>query len=210
MDNTLNNIVSFTISADQDVDQDFISISFTAAVTDPSANTVQEILAARLKDALTIARSKEVKGKVDVKSGLFQVSPIYDKKGVITGYTGNVSLLVSGTDTKTILELTGLIKTMTVGDVQQSISAALRKQVEQDLAIAAIKQWREKSKTYSDAFGSTSFKLVNADIRYNNRYPTFARAMSASLESVGSSGEISAEPGVETLTITITGTIQLH
>ena len=210
MDTTLKNIVSFTITADQDVDQDFIAITFAASESGTNANDLQALLAAKLKDALEVARKKEVPGKVDVRSGIFQINPTYDKKGVVIGYRGTVTMIVSGTDSETILKLTGVITTMTVNDVQQSISQARRKEVEQILALKAIKLWRERSKTYSDAFGSTAFTLVNADISYNNRYPTYARSMSLSLESEGGSGQIDAEPGKETLTITVTGSIHLH
>lgn len=210
MDTTLKNIVSFTITADQDVDQDFIAITFAASESGANANDLQALLAAKLKDALEVARKKEVPGKVDVRSGIFQINPTYDKKGVVIGYRGTVTMIVSGTDSETILKLTGVITTMTVNDVQQSISQARRKEVEQILALKAIKLWRERSKTYSDAFGSTAFTLVNADISYNNRYPTYARSMSLSLESAGGSGQIDAEPGKETLTITVTGSIHLH
>jgi predicted secreted protein len=209
MDTNLRNVVSFVITADQDVDQDFIAITFSASESGANANDLQALLAARLKTALEVAKKKEVPGKVDVRSGIFQINPTYDKKGVVIGYRGTVTMVISGTDSETILKLTGVINTMTVNDVQQSISQARRKEVEQVLALKAIQLWRERSKTYSDAFGSTAFTLVNADISYNNRYPTYARAMSASLESVGG-GAISVEPGKETLTITISGTIHLH
>jgi predicted secreted protein len=210
MDTTLKNVVGFTITADQDVDQDFIAITFSASESGTNANDLQALLATKLKAALDIAKAKEVPGKVEVRSGIFQINPTYNKQGVVSGYIGTVTMVVSGTDSATILALTGTIKTMTVNDVQQSISAARRKEVEQILALKAIKLWRERSKTYSDAFAATSFTLLNADISFNNRYPTYARSMSVSLEAAGGSGQIAAEPGKETLTITVSGTIQLH
>jgi len=205
MADNLKNVVSFVITVDEDVDQDFISITFSASETGPDANVVQSSLAVKLKDALTIARPKEVAGKVEVRTGTFQINPSYDKDGAINGYQGQVFMMASGIDTITIVELTGLIKSMNVSSVQQSVSADRRKQVEQDLAIKAIQKWREKSKTYADAFGAASFRLINADISFNNRFPMF-RGISAS--AMGS-GEISEEPGKDTITATISGSIQL-
>jgi len=206
-DASLKNVISFVITTDEDVVQDFISITFSAIETGPDANAVQASLAVRIKEALDIARPKEVDGQVEVRSGVFQVNPSYDKEGDPDGYQGNITMIVSGIDTKTILALTGEIKSMTVGGVQQSVSPALRKQTEQCLAVRAIQNWRERAKAYSDAFSAKAFTLINADVSINNRYPAYAR--SAALEMKSADGAISAEPGKETLTVTVSGTIKL-
>ncbi len=207
-DASLKNVISFVITTDEDVDQDFISITFSATEKGTDPNAVQAALAVKIKEALDIAKPKEVKGQVEVRSGIFQVNPSYDKEGEIDGYQGNITMIVSGIDTKTILELTGQIKSMTVGNVQQSVSPAVRKQAEQCLAVKAIQNWRDRAKAYADAFGAKAFGLINADVSINNRYPAYAR--SAALEMTKSSdGQISAEPGTETLTVSVSGTIKL-
>ncbi len=206
-DASLKNVISFVIVTDEEVDQDFISITFSATEKGTDPNAVQASLAVKIKEALDIARPKEVAGQVEVRSGIFQVNPSYDKEGEIDGYEGHITMIVSGTDTKTILGLTGEIKSMTVGDVQQSVSPGLRKQTEQCLAVRAIQNWRDRAKAYADAFGAKAFTLINADISINNRYPAYARGVALAMKS--DSGEIAAEPGKETLTVTVSGTIKL-
>jgi len=203
----LKNVVSFVVTADEDVDQNFVTVTFSASETGADANKVQAALAVRLKDALDIARPNQVPDQVEVKSGVFQINPTYDKKSAINGYQGYVNMIVSGTDTDTITRLTGEIKSMNVAGVQQSVSPSRRKEVEQILSLKVIKMWREKAAAYTEAFEAPSFSLVNANISVSDAYRPYARSMAA-LESVGD-GQISVEPGKETLTASINGTIQL-
>jgi len=203
----LKNVVWFVVTADEDVDQNFVTVTFSASETGADANKVQAALAVRLKDALDIARPNQVPDQVEVKSGVFQINPTYDKKSAINGYQGYVNMIVSGTDTDTITRLTGEIKSMNVAGVQQSVSPSRRKEVEQILSLKVIKMWREKAAAYTEAFEAPSFSLVNANISVSDAYRPYARSMAA-LESVGD-GQISVEPGKETLTASINGTIQL-
>jgi len=207
-DEILKNVVSFVVTADQDVEQNFVTVTFSASETGTDANKVQAALAVKLKDALDIAKAKQVPDQVEVRSGAFQINPTYDKKSAINGYQGYVNMVVSGTDTTIITGLTGEIKSMNVASVQQSVSPSRRKEVEQILSLKVIQMWREKATAYSDAFGAKSYSLVNANISVSDAYRPYARAMSAALESVGD-GAISVEPGKETLTATINGTVQL-
>ena len=201
------NVIAFSVTADQEVEQDFISISFSATETGTDANELQKALAIRVKEALTIAREKQDPGKVDVRSGAFQITPSYNKDGLVNGYEGHGIIIVSGTNTKTITELTGEISSMNVIDVQQGVSKAVRKAVEQDLVLTAIKNWREKSQIYAGAFDSSSYTLINLDIGFNNPSPIYARAYAMS--TAGGNGQVPTESGTETITVSISGSIQL-
>jgi len=208
---TLKDVVSFVITADEEVEQDFITITFQAIETGNDPNKVQADLAVQLKLALDIARPKKAAGEVNITTGNFQISPSYNKKGEISGYHGSVQLIASGTDTKTVAGLTSEIKSMAVSDIQHSVSPALQKSVEEKLAIRAIALWREKAATYATAFGALNSGLINADVRIDNgnHYRPRGRmmAMAASAEMGG--GAIEQESGKETLTATVSGTIQL-
>jgi predicted secreted protein len=203
------NIISFIITADEDVEQDFITVTFSAAETGLDANAVQALLADRLKAALDIAKPKEAADLVEVKTGAFQIYPTYGTDNKITGYSGNVYLIVSGLDTETILGLTGVIKPMTVSNVQQSISDGLRNSVQQCLAIRAIRKWRDRATAYAGAFDVPTYSLVNADVSIDRGYyPVYAMAKAKS--AGGGSGEVPSEPGKETLSVTVSGSIQLE
>jgi predicted secreted protein len=208
----LKNIISFSITAEREVEQDFITIYFDAVETGSDPNLVQSALAEKLNAALALARPKKSDG-VEVKTGTFQVSPSYNKKNVIDGYHGRVQLIVSGTDTATITGLTAEIKTMNVSGVGRGVSPALRKKVESELAIQAIADWRAKGKEYADAFGAASYSLHNATVNvssggYGRRGGVRMMAASASLESVGGGG-YDNESGKEELTASVNGTLQL-
>lgn len=205
------NVVSFTVSADEEVDQDFITITFQAAESGTDPNKIQTELAKKLKLALDVVRPKKVDGEVNVRNGSFQIRPSYDKKGAINGYYGAVQMVVSGTDTKTVAGFTGEISSMTILDTQHSVSPALRKATEEKLSLAAIALWREKGESYAQAFGSSTYLLVNADVRVDsgNHYPRShgMRVMAASASMGG--GAMEEEAGKETLTATVSGNIQL-
>lgn len=199
------NIISFVATAEEYIEQDFLSITFSGTETGSDAYSVQTALAERQRAALEIARPKQSE-TVEVKSGSFYVYPTYGPDNVINGYSGTFIIIVSGTDTPTITELTGEITSATVANVQQSVSDERRREVQKYLALRAIQNWREKATAYTEAFGEPSYTLVSADININRGYPIYA--MSAKAESAGG-GEISTEPGKEEVTVTVTGSIQL-
>ncbi len=206
-------LITFIVTADKEVEQDFITITYQATETGNDPNVIQLALAERMKAALDIARPKKIDGQVNVSTGNFQISPTYDKKGQINGYRGAVQLITSGTDTKTVSGLTGSISTMNVADVQHSVSPGLQKSVEEGLGLEAIQLWRAKGDAYARAFGATSTTLVTADVRvasnngYNRRGGVRMMAASASLEAAG--GSYDDEGGKETLTAHVSGTLQL-
>lgn len=208
---TQKNAISFSVTAEKEVDQDFITISFSAAESGSDPNKIQAELAKKLKLALDVVRPKKVDGEVNVQNGNFQIRPSYDKKGAINGYYGSVQLIVSGTDTKTVAGLTGEISTMTVQDVQHSISPALRKSVESELTLQAIQKWRDAGSVYVSAFSARTSELIGADISINNGYRGArafgVRTMAASAPMGG--GAMEEESGKETLTATVTGSLQL-
>ena len=204
------NVISLQAQADREVEQDMISITFSTTQAGPSSAIVQEALVLFTTEALEIARACRKGSQVRVETGGMSVQPAYDKKGGISGYQGRSSIIVSGTDTKTISELTGKIKSMSVADIDFSISPALTKRVLKKLTLEAIAAFQEKALEVATAFSATSFKLINANVSsgtgHRNRN---VRAAAMAFSTASASASMEVEGGKELLQASVNGSIQL-
>ena len=205
------NIVSFSTTASQEVDQDTLSITFSADDSMKDASQLQSALATKLKAALDIARAAAVPKLVEVRSGNFQIYPTYDDEGEVNGYNGSVDMIVSGTDMATIAGLTGLITTMAVASLSHSVSDDLRDNVVNNLTLRVIQMWRNRATEYVSAFNSNGYTLVNASISETNNSSYMRKAVASSAYIGGASGvPVEQEPGRETLSASVSGSIQLN
>ncbi|MDP9126286.1 MAG: SIMPL domain-containing protein, partial [Pseudomonadota bacterium] len=116
-------VVSLNSSATVQVPNDWIVVQFSTSKEGAEANAVQ----AALKDALgtALAQARQVAkpdGHVEVQGGGFSLQPRFNAKGVVNGWTGTTSLVVQGRDMGTIAELAGRVQSMTVVNLDYSVS----------------------------------------------------------------------------------------
>lgn len=212
-DPTTYNIITLDASAEAEVDQDVISITFATTQSGPDSQAVQANLQLFTNEALEIVRPLKKGWQVRVETSGFRVSPGYDKKGAISGYSGRSSITVYGTDMQTISGLVSSIKSMAVENIDFSVSPSKRRAIEAKLSLKAIAAFREKAETYAIAFGGDevgTYKLITAQVhvRGGSRRPMRGAMIAASV-SLSASPSFEAEGGKEELTATVNGSIQV-
>lgn len=207
----LTNVVSLSATAEKEVEQDLISITFECVQMGPDPQQVQDHLKIFLKEAVQVATPFKSGNKFRIETGGMSVQPQYGTKGEMKGYHGRVTLIISGTDVAGVSKMTTDIKSMAVTDVQMSVSRATRRKHEEALAKTAIKLFRDKANTYAEAFGAKGAALVNATVNVDNGGRHHYRPMRGiKALSVGASApDMEVESGKETLSATVNGTIQL-
>jgi predicted secreted protein len=204
-------VVSLNSSATVDIPNDWITVQFTTSKEGTDANAVQaalkEAAAAALAQARQVAKGD---GHVEVQGGGFSLQPRFNAKGVVNGWSGTTSLVVQGRDMGTIAELAGRVQSMTVGNLDYSVSREAREKVEGDVTAQAIARFRAKAADYAKAFGYGSFVIRDVNVNVDNGQPTprpFAMARMAAAPKMSDS--LPVEAGSGSVTANVNGSVQL-
>jgi predicted secreted protein len=204
-------VVSLNASATVQVPNDWISVQFTTTKEGTDAATVQSALKEALGAAMSQARQvAKPDGHVEVEGGGFSLQPRLSPKGLVNGWTGSTSLWVQGRDMGTIAELAGRVQTMSVGNLDYSVSRAAREKVEGDVAAQAISRFRAKAADYARAFGYTTFAVREANVNVDAGQPTPRPLRMRAMASSVASDALPVEAGTGAVTANVNGSVQLR
>ena len=203
-------VVSLNSSATVQVPNDWITVQFSTTKEGTDATAVQSGLKEALATALGQARQvAKADGHVEVQGGGFSLQPRYNAKGLVNGWTGTTSLTVEGRDIATIAELAGRVQSMTVGNLEYSVSREAREKVEGEVAAQAIARFRAKAADYARAFGYTTFNVRDASVNIDNGQPTPRFRMKTTAVS-SLSDALPVEAGSGSVTANVNGSVQLR
>jgi predicted secreted protein len=201
-------VVHLSASASAEVARDLLSVTLTATRDGADAAAVQSALKQALDAALVEARKAAKPGLVDVQTGNFALFPRYGKQTVITGWQGSAELVVEGRDMQAIAALAGRINGMMIARVGYNLSRELRERLEGDLGAQAIGRFRAKATDYAKLFGYGGYALREANV--SSGEPTGPTPMPRVRAMAAASDEaLPVEPGKGTVTVTVSGSVQL-
>lgn len=210
-------VLGLTANANVEVTRDLLQIAFSTTRDGSDANAVQGQLKQALDAALTEAKKAAKPGQVDVQTGNFSLYPRYATvqstgKQTLNGWQGSAELIVEGRDLATIGALVGKITTMTVARVGYRLSREAMQRVEADVVADAIARFRGKAGDYAKQFGFTGYAIREVTVSSSDAGQGGMRAMPMSAMARSSSAPsepLAVEPGKETVTATVNGTVQM-
>jgi predicted secreted protein len=203
-------VISLNSSATVQVPNDWISVQFTTTKEGADAAAVQSALKEALGAALGQARQvAKPDGHVEVQGGGFSLQPRLNAKGLVNGWTGTTSLWVQGRDMGTIAELAGRVQSMTVGNLDYSVSREAREKVEGEVAAQAIARFRAKAADYAKAFGYATFVVRDANVNVDNGQPTPRPFRMKVAMASSASDSLPVEAGSGSVTANVNGSVQL-
>ena len=203
-------VLSLNSSATVQVPNDWITIQFSTTKEGTDAAAVQAELKAALGVALSQARQvQKGDGHVEVQGGGFSLQPRLNAKGLVNGWTGTTSLWVQGRDMGAIAELAGRVQTMTVANLDYSVSREAREKVEGDVAAQAIARFRAKAADYARAFGFATFVVREANVNVDAGQPTPRPFRMKAALAQGAADALPVEAGSGSVTANVNGSVQL-
>jgi len=191
---------------------DYLTITLAATREAPDAATVQTQLKTALDAALAQARGAVQGDQLEVQTGAFSLSPRYDRNGKISTWQGRSELVIQGRDFGRISTLAGQIQGLAIADVAFSLSRDGRQKVEQQVQGQAIERFKAKAGDVAKGFGFSQYSLreisvnTEGDGGYVPRPRMMAMAASAKMEDAA----VPVEAGKATVTVTVSGSIQLQ
>ncbi len=202
-------VVNLTASASIEVAKDLLTVSFTTTREGQDAAAVQSQLKQALDAALAEAKKVAKPGQLDVQTGNFALYPRYASKGGISGWQGSAELVVEGRDMPAIGQLTGRITTLTIGRVAYGLSRAVREKVEADASAQAIAAYRTKAADYAKQFGYAGYTLREVNVSADQPGYVSAPMMRSKAMSASADEALPVEAGKGTVTVTVSGSVQM-
>ena len=200
--------VSLSVSASMQVAQDLLTLSLTAQREGADPQAVQAELKAALEAALTLARRDARSGLMQVRTGRFGLSPRYGRDSKPNGWQGSAELVLEGQDFARISETAGKIQTMTVAGVNFGLSREQRQGVQTQAQTQAIAQFRQRASEIAKAFDFAGYALGEISVNYDDPTPP-GRPMLMAARAVTSDAPVPLEAGLTSVSVTVTGSVQL-
>jgi predicted secreted protein len=208
----VHDVLSLTASASAQVQKDLLSVSLAATREGDDAQRVQSQLKQALEAALETARKQARTGQLDVRTGDFSVYPRYNDKGRITGWQGSASMVIEGRDIPAIAQLAARLPSMAITNVNYALAPETRKRVEAEVTGQAIARYRERAQAMSKLFGYGGYAIrevsVSGDEPSGPIHPVFAMARAKG--AMGDETPLPTEPGMETVSVTVNGSVQMR
>jgi predicted secreted protein len=202
-------VVNLSASASLEVVRDLMSVTFNTNREGLDAASVQSQLKQALDAALVEAKRVARPGQLDVQTGNFSIAPRYTNKGVISGWQGSAELVVDGRDMQAIGQLTGRITTLTINRVGYVLSRELREKTEGEVSAQAIARFRAKAADYARQFGYAGYSVREVNVNANELVPVRGVPLQMKSMAVSSEEALPVEPGKGTVTVSVSGTVQM-
>ena len=205
------NVVSLSASGSLDVAQDWMRIGLSTTRDGADAAQVQAQLKTALDTALNQARSAADPQRLEVHTGQFSLYPRYASNGKINGWQGTVELWLEGRDFARISSTAGKIQTLTLANVDFSLSREARQKLEADVQAQAIERFRARAQDVAKGFGFAGYTLREVHISSTDGggVPR-PRMMAMEAKASMADAPVPVEAGKSTVSVTVSGSIQLR
>lgn len=205
------NVVQLSASGVVEVPQDFLALTLSTTREAPDAATVQTQLKAAVDAALAEARKAAVAGQLDVRTGAFSLYPRHNKDGRITTWQGTAEIVLEGRDFGRISSTAGRVQGLTVSQVAFSLSREERARVEGQAQSMAIAQFKAKATEIAKGFGFSDYSLREVSVMADEGGMPRPRMMAMQAKAAyADSAPVPVEAGKSTVTVTVSGGVQLR
>jgi predicted secreted protein len=200
--------INFQVSATKEVEND----TLVAVMYNERSGQKPTLLADDVNK--TIAWAVELAKKdsaIKVQTLNYRQEPLY-KNQTITGWKVHQSIRLESTDAAALSTLIGeLQQRLSIGSLQYTVSLDVRREAEDLLIVQALDRFKGRGKLISDELGRPDYRLVSIDINTSgeSQMPVRMRAVAAMSDS-GSIAPPTLEAGVQTITVQVSGSIELE
>ena len=203
-------VLMLSASASVEVPKDWLQIVFAIQREGVDAAHVQAQLKQALDLALTEARRVARAGQIEVQTGTFSLNPRYAPKGGMNGWQGRAELLVEGRDATGLAQLAGRIQGLSIARVGWGLSREARERVEGEVSAQAIARFRARADSHARQFGYSGYVIREAHVAASEPPGGGPVPMAhARLASAPAEEELPVEAGKASVTVTVSGSVQM-
>lgn len=200
--------ISFTVSADEEVDNDtLVAILYHQRDGQKASSLADEV---NKTIAWAVERAGQVPG-VKVQTLQYRQDPVYRNQS-LSGWRVRQSIRLEAREVAALSTLIGeLQQRLSVQSLRYAISPDARREVEARLIARALSRFRQRAELIARELDRPEFRIVTVDVSTSGAAPPPVpmRAM-ATAESLGSVAPPTLSPGVQSVIVHVTATIELQ
>lgn len=199
--------ITLSATAEQRVANDLV---ITTLFVEQDGKT-QTAPGAAVNEAIAWALAESAKvPAVTASTGQYSTYPVMNEHNAISSWRVRQSLRLEARDPRALGELVArLQEKLAVESVDYAVSAAARAAAEDSLTAAALARFRQRADGVVQALGRTGYTLIAMDVGAlggGPQPPVMFRA--AAMADAAPAAQLA--PGMQTLAITVSGTVQLR
>jgi len=199
------NRIHFQVERSRPVDNDRMQAVLSVTAEDDNAARLADQINRTMDWALKTAKARP---KVEVRSGGYRTYPVYDKDK-IRRWRATQELLLESADFAELGSLIGqLQERLPVASMSFLVSPARRAAVEDDLIAQALDAFRQRAELVRKQLAAKGYRIVDAAINTGGEQPV--PMMRAAAMEAASVAPPAVEAGISTLTVTVSGLIELQ
>jgi predicted secreted protein len=205
------NVVNLSASGHMEVPQDWLTVVLGTTREGSDAATVQNQLKVALDAALAVAQPQARPQQLEVRTGNLRLYPRYGSNGRISGWQGQAELIVEGRDIANVSAVAGRVQTLTVSSMGFSLSREARQALESQVQAQAIERFRARATEIAKGFGFGSYTLRDISVSSSDMPERpMPRMMAMEAKAAASDAAIPVAAGTSTVSITVSGAIQMR
>jgi len=198
------NQIHFQVERSHPVDNDRMQAALSVTAEDDNAARLADQINRTMDWALKTAK---VRAKVEAHSGGYRTYPVYDKDK-IRRWRATQELVLEGTDFAELGNLIGqLQERLQVTSINFSVSPTRRAAVEDELIAQALDTFKQRAELVRKQLAAKSYRIVDATINTGGQPAPIRLAFAMEAKSVAPPA---VEAGTSTLTVTVSGVIELQ
>ncbi|MGX5649581.1 SIMPL domain-containing protein [Hydrogenophaga borbori] len=205
------NVVSLSASGHLEVPQDWLTVVLSTTREGSDAGTVQNQLKVAVDAALAIAQPQAKPQQLEVRTGNLRLYPRYGSNGRISGWQGQAEVVIEGRDIANVSAVAGRVQTLTVSNMGFSLSREARQALESQVQAQAIERFRARASEIAKGFGFSGYTLRDVSVS-SAEMPErpMPRMMAMEAKAAASDAAIPVAAGTSTVSITVSGAIQMR
>jgi predicted secreted protein len=205
------NIVSLSASGHMEVAQDWLTVVLSTTKEGADPVTVQNQIKQAVDAALAAAQAQARPQQLEVRTGNLRLFPRYGSNGRISGWQGQAELMIEGRDIARVGEVAGRVQSMTVSSMGFSLSREARLALESQVQAQAIERFRARANEMAKGFGFSGYTLREVSVSSADMPDRpVPRMMAMEAKAAAADMAIPTAAGTATVSVTVSGAIQLR
>ena len=198
--------INFQVSAVEEVANDTLVVVMYSERSGQKPSTLADEVNRHISWAVDLAKKSS---SIKVQTLHYRQDPLYNKQS-ISGWKIRQSIRLESTDAESLSALIGEMQSrLSVESIRYTVSPMRRNKVESSLVTEALNRFKSRGEQITTDLGRTDYRIVNIDVITSGQPSRPVHLRAAAMMEDSAVAAPSIEPGVQTLSVQVSGTIEL-
>jgi predicted secreted protein len=198
--------INFQVSAVEEVENDTLVVVMYSERSGQKPSTIADEVNRNIGWAVDLAKKNSA---IKVQTLHYRQDPMYTNQS-ISGWKIRQSIRLESTEAASLSALIGKMQgRLSVASLRYTVSPTRRNKVERRLIAEALNRFKSRGEQIKVELGRTGYRIVNIDVITSGQSPAPVRMRAAAMMEDSAVAAPSIEPGVQSVSVQASGTIEL-